>query len=442
MGIPQVYIRPELVPAEDNIMGILAGSRWVVCSDRNDNSVFTDFNGTQIKSTVPFLERFYVTNVKGNFLHIYSDPNPDVSGNLSQKASDRGWINKSQVLLWRSCLYVNQKNSQKQMQVMTLGETDLFDLGKIQDNSKKGICIYRDPAFKVKTAARTEPRQLYFVYKALENALLIGTEKKIPYDSDPAEIILGWIPRDYSYILDSRVWVSPTTSILAEEERQSKHIVPIFFLDEMHAKSYKLNPVFDSKFMIWQFTSNSSASDWPCFPLIETKRGILKVKIIDEEFKTGYGTSKPEWMENDLFRTITLINNVDLNMVTLNMRSLLDNITEPIDRGLLRESLLALFKKEQEDLTDELIYSLTIREIFENLFWIINSDDPLLNLPLRKINDQASIPDPFLTTIIQNINASEKALKKVLNTDSYGDKVMSFVSHNTRYFWIDLSLFP
>ena len=353
MGIPQVYVRPELESTEANIMGILAGSRWVVCSDRNDNTVFSDFNGTQVKSKVPFLERFYVTNVKGDFLHIYSDPNPDVNGNLSQKASDRGWINKSKVLLWHSCLLVKQKQSKKQMQVMTLGQTDFFDMDLNQDNSKKGISIYRDPGFKEKKGSRTDPRQLYFVYKTEGNALLIGTERKMPIDSDPADIILGWIPRDYSYIHDSRVWVSPNKSGFAESERQSKQIVPVLFLDETHAKQYRLNQEFDKKFIIWQLAPNNNANDWPCFPLIETKAGIVKVKIIDEEFKTGFGATKPEWMENDLFSMTTLINNLDLNTVTINMRNLLDNVGEPIDRDALKKVLLSLYKKDQDDLGDE-----------------------------------------------------------------------------------------
>lgn len=423
-------------------MGILAGSRWQVSSDRNENAVFADFNGVQIKSRASFLQTFYVTNVKGDFLHIYTDPNPETDGNLSQKAIDRGWINKSKVLLWQSCLLAMQKNSKKHMQVMTLGQTDFFDLGETKDSSKKGIAIYRDPGFKEKAGLRTDPRQLYFVYKVEGNALLIGKEKKIPFDSDPAEILLGWIARDNSYILDSRVWVSSNNSFLAVDERQTKHIVPIFFLDESHAKQYRLNPEFDNKFVIWRDAVSEKNFDWHCFPLIEITSDIVKVKIIDEEFKTGYGPAKPIWLENALYSTITLINTYDLNTVTFNMRALLDDIPEPIDRVSLKKSLLSYYKKDKEDLRDDVIYNLPIREIFENLFWIINSDDQMLNLPFSKIDDPAIVSDQFINSFLHSVNTSEKALKKIVNTDNYKDKVRSFVSNNVRYFWIDLSLFP
>ena len=442
MGIPQVYIRPELIPTEDNIMGILAGSRWQVFSERNDNAVYADFNGTQVKSRAKFLEAFYVTNVKGDFLHIYSDPNPEVNGNLSVKAAERGWINKSNVLLWHSSLLVMQMNSKKQMQVMTLGQTDFFDMGQTNDSSRKGIAIYRDPGFKDKTGSRTDAKQLYFVYKTEKNALLIGTEKKILVDTDPAEVILGWIARDNCYILDSRVWVSENSSLLAVDERQSKHINPVLFLDETHAKQYRLNQVFDQKFVIWQRATKDKSTERQCFPLIEKKAGIVKVKIIEDDFKTGFGASKPDWMENDLFRMVTLINTTELNTVTINMRALLDNISEPIDRNALKKSLLSLYKKDKEDLRDDAIYNLPVREIFENLFWIVNSDDPMLTLPFSKVDDPGMISEPFLKSILQSVSASEKTLLKIVNSDNSQQREGSFISHDLRYYWLDLSLFP
>ena len=442
MGIPQVYIRPELIPAEDNIMGILPGSRWIVCSDRISNAVFTDFTGNTLKSKVSFLEAFYVTNVKGEFLHLYTDPHPDADGILSPKAVDRGWISKSKVLLWRSCLLVNQNSSKKQMQVMTLGQTDLFDPGQGAGNARQGIAIYKDPNFKEKTTVRTQPEQLYFVYKTEGNALLIGTEKRIALDAEPAEIVLGWIPRDFSYILDSRTWISPNNALAAISERQSKNIDPICFLDETHAKSYKLSQEYDKKFVIWQFSAAGKVTDWPYFPLIEQKGGILKAKIIDDEFKTGYGPMKADWMENDLFCLTTLINNADLNAVTINMHTLLDNSVDPVDRDAFKKTILILFKKEQDALTDNLINNLPVREVLESLFWIVNLDDPALNQPFRDLSDPALVPDQFFKTFTNSVKTSEKSLSKIINTNNFGDKATSFISNNTRYFRIDLSLFP
>ncbi len=423
-------------------MGILAGSRWQVFSERNDNAVYADFNGIQVKSRAKFLEAFFVTNVKGDFLHIYSDPNPEANGNLSAKASERGWINKSNVLLWHSCLLVMQMNSKKQMQVMTLGQTDFFDMGQTDDSIRKGIAIYRDPGFKDKTEFRTDPKQLYFVYKTEKNSLLIGTEKKVLVDTDPAEIILGWIARDNCYVLDSRVWVSENSSIQAVDERREKKIVPALFLDEAHAKEYLLNQEFDKKFVIWQNSNKNSSTKKQCFPLIERKAGIVKVKIIEDDFKTGFGCIKPVWMENDLFRMVTLINTSELNAVTISMRTFLDNIIGPIDRDVLKKSLLSLYKKDKEDLRDDAIYNLPIREIFENLFWIINSDDTMLTLPFSKIDDSGMVSDQFLKSFLQSVSSSEKTLLKIVNADNSQERDGSFVSHDMRYYWLDLNLFP
>ena len=98
--------------------------------------------------------------------------------------------------------------------------------------------------------------------------------------------------------------------------------------------------------------------------------------------------------------------------------------------------------KLDDDLSDDFIYNLTTREIVENLFWIINNDDPLLNMPFRNIDNPSMVSDQFLTSLIQSLKVSEKVLQKIANTNNYGERVRSFVSNNTRYFWIDISLFP
>ena len=194
--------------------------------------------------------------------------------------------------------------------------------------------------------------------------------------------------------------------------------------------------------MIWQNAGNVKSVEKKCFPLIEMKAGIAKVKIIDDDFKIGYGTTKPDWMENNLFRMVTLINTSELSSVTINMRAFLDNIREPIDRDVLKKSLLSLYKKDKEDLRDDVIYDLPIREIFENLFWIVNSDDRMLTLSFSKIDDPGVITDQFLSSILQSVSSSEKTLLKIVNADNSRQREASFVTHDVRYYWLDLSLFP
>ena len=80
--------------------------------------------------------------------------------------------------------------------------------------------------------------------------------------------------------------------------------------------------------------------------------------------------------------------------------------------------------------------------VLENILWLVRTRDEWLELPLKELDNATSIPDNKIQSLMQSIIASEKALDHIVNMGKYENKVTSFISNNTRYYWIDISLFP
>ncbi len=441
MGIPQVYIIPELKPKEENIMGILSGTQWLIYSDREKNTTYLGADGADPTGTMGFLEPAYVTNIKGDWLHISSDPTPGLDGILSKSAVDRGWIAKQSVLLWKSSLRDKLGKATQSVQLFTLRQDELFGFTGNGDKKHQGISIYHDPFFKNKTNLLTEPLELYFVYKEENNALLIGKETRIPVNSDPNEVILGWIAKDYGYILDTRIWISLNHSPLAQKEFETKGIMPTILADRQQAIDFMQTTSINKNYIILQLPIANSGTDWHCFPLVSESEGIYKVTLIEDEIKAGYCPNTIRGVENPLFTKVTLISISELNRVVSNMHELLDAAVEPINRELLTSTLLKLYKRDAYELNDETVFALTIKDVMDNLFWIINDDMLWFKNPFSKLNDETHIPDNEILILLKKIMGSEVELNKLVNNTKL-ELPVSFVSNNTRYVWVDITKFP
>jgi hypothetical protein len=437
--IPQIYILPEIDGNEDNILEISLGTKWEVISDRSENLTFTDYSGQIVKEKVKFLESYYVCNEVGDYLHIFSDSNPDLQkGILGKTTIDRGWIRKSTLLLWKHCLI--EKSTKRNIQLLTFRHADIFTLGSPEQNGQNGIVVYNDPDLKVISKVRTQADQLYYIYKTSANAYLIGTNRRIPAGTDPREIIIGWIPINYSYRLDNRIWISPNMTTSAIEERNGLNVQPSLLMAENQAILFKETGDFDKKFLMWQLPQNQISSSCVCFPLVSEKNGVFKIKYVEDDFRTGYAPFTINGLQSPLFRRVTLMNTSELNHVILNMERLSIQAKDLENRDEIRKCLVNLLKgSDYSDFDEEIINNLTFREIFESLFWITTSTDPIMNYKLRKISDTTLMPDNALLPVLTNINRCLQELNKIANLQILE---CTFISNDIRYFFIDLNLLP
>jgi hypothetical protein len=438
IGAPQIYNRPVMGAMDETNLEIIPGSRWEVYSDRSDNVLYSDNQGRYVKGITNFMESFYVTNEAGEYLNVFFDPTPDKGGMISPNGYEKGWIKKSTLLLWRNCLI--EPSTNRQIQVMTFESQDFFTTNDSVSDRQNGIVIYDDPFLKDKTAWKTEAKQFYFIFKKEGTSLLIGTKKRIMSDNDPKNIILGWVPEDYCYYLTSRLWITPNTSQEAEDERKITNVFPVLFNDKNQALNFRSNTNYDQNNKIWQWNQTESLSEWPCFPLVNVDNDIAKVKIVDEDFKTAYAPLRIDGLNNSLFLVTTLIDYPELGSVISSMKYLLEKAAITQDQTELLKTLIAIYRKEYGEVNENIILNLSFRQFFESFFWITTSQDQIMQLALRKLNDPTVINDDMIDKMVQRLKYCEENLDKLANSRSFSN-TLSFTSNNTRYFWIDLSFF-
>jgi hypothetical protein len=438
MGVPQGYIRPEMENTEDNSMGILTGSRWEVFSDRPGNNTCTDFTGKTTKYKAGFLESFYVTNEVEGYLHIYSEPLPGNSGILSPKAIDKGWIKKSAVLLWRNCIISN--SNKRQILVMTYGNPDLFDSAMLDGVNQNGVDIFYDPFLKEKRNIKTQFRKVYFVYKKVGDAILLGEKKRISINSDPAPVILGWVPLEYCYFLNTRVWVCANKNPEGIKEMDIKKVVPSLFIEESQAMTFNKTMDADRRYIIWQETPDQNNRTLYCFPEVSKKDKVVQVKVVENNFETGFAPLQPDSMKYPVFIEVALITNDDLSSVVSNIKKLQESAGDLYDREEIKKCLINLYKNEYSGLSDDYIKNLTLREVLDGILWMTNSPDPFLNNPVRRITDSSLIDDIKIIELFNKIKTSVVEMNKILSNDVQTTRY-SYISNGIRYYWIASSLF-
>ena len=422
----------------DNSLGIVTGLRWEVFSDRSGNNTYTDSGGKTIKFKAGFLESFYVTNEINDYLHVFSDPSPENSGILSNNAVDKGWIKKSNVILWRNCIISG--SSKLQLQVMTHGSPELFDTDIPDSLTQGGVDVYTDPLMRVKGDGKTRIRRVYFVYKKQGNAILLGEKKRIPFNSSVSKVIIGWVPEEYCYFLNTRIWISANKNEEAVKEMAMKRIIPSLFIEESQANAFVKTMESESRYILWQQIPDQNNKQWTCFPLISKTDEVFKVSIVENNFETGYAPVHPAGMENPIFSEVTLISNDELSNVVSNISKFVLAAGDDFDRQEILKCLITLYKNEYNGLNDDYIKNLSIREIFDGLFWLSNSSDAYLNSAARKILDPTVIGDDKITGLLNKMKVSVIEMKKIIN-ESHQVKGSVFISNGMRYYWIDLALF-
>jgi len=440
MGIPQAFFHPEPGLNEDNIMGMVPCTLWQVFSDRSNNPLYADPEGRQVSGRAGFMDPFYVNNAKGDFLHVYTDPQPDEKNNcLSKAAVDKGWIKKTQVLLWRTCLINDKNKAYPYMQVLTLGEPD-FLLSGNDEESTRGLTIYRDPSFNDKTSLTTNRKDLYFVYKMVNGALLIGTERRIPEGSTADNNLVGWVPADYTYFLNSRLWLMPAGTPQTAVKNDSIY-PPILFIDRDHALDYQRTGKADPKYAVWQ-PSGPESADPVFFPVTEEKDHVLRVQVINESMKTGFGVERVMNAPSNSFRKVTFISYTQLNQVLKNFQNIVEQSGEPPDRLRFKDAVFRYYKENHDNITNDSIAALPLVRVLEDCFWFIRSESPWLQLPAKELSDPDRIPDSWFSAFFQSVLASEKRLSRIVNTEKYDGSIRTVVSNNSRYLWIDVEQFP
>jgi hypothetical protein len=321
---------------------------------------------------------------------------------------------------------------------MTLSQTGLMATEPSGLNESNGVNIFLDPELTTKKLnVTTRVRQLYYIYDITPKSILIGSERRI--SSDIKNIILGWVPVGFCFILKNRIWIEPNQDPEAIAERKGKQIIPTLVVDEICAENFRNNLPIPDRLIIWpENRKDEFISNWFRFPLLSNDRSILKVKIVDADFKTAYTTERIENLKYPVFKKVTLISSFDLHNVISNMNSVIESSGGEQERKNFQKKIVNLVKEEFSGMEEDQILNFSFHQIFENLFWYCSPEQPLAGYKLRYLSDPQYISSQAVLGFVSGLMTKVKELNRIAIQDI--DK-NSFVSNGTRYFWISLDNF-
>jgi hypothetical protein len=436
MCFPEIYVVPSIGVEDENVLNVVPGTKWVVFSDGEQN-IPDPLKPDKTYSTLhlKFLDPLFVVDEKQAFVHIYQDQQFDALLNkFSPHAKDLGWIAKSQVLMWKHCLI--DSISQQALQAIILSEAGTMQ-AEGDGSTNEGIQVFLDPDLKLKSNAKSQAKQIYTIFKMTNKSILLGRDRRITSDSLIKSSILGWVARNHCYILDNNYWLDPVATEIHHAEGTVQDS-PSILIDEVHAVEFKKNRRINDVFVLWTAQENNVKSPlWLRFPVVSEKNGIAKVKVIEEDLRTGYAPIFFDGDDSPLFRKIALISQNQLAEIIYNMRRMSEALDKPDKRENLRKTFYNLLSSEYSGIAEKKIENLSFQEIFNLTLYFCRTDNGIMKLKMRKLQDPEVVTDQALDELHRIIKDKEKELNNIMNS---GQEKHSFVSNDIRFYWVDLDL--
>jgi len=264
----------------------LPGRPWYVFSDRGNNQTFTRPGGGSPNAVLDFMEKLWVVEKEGDWLHLVKDEQPN-GLSLSNNFSDYGWVQLDKLLLWKRCMVTPNKISRKAMILNTVSAIETAEDIEATilkfESGPDGLGDY--------TGDETLLFQFFYVYKTTEEWILLGENPDLRVEEKEAkQDIAGWAPKNRVTPWNHRVAVEPNWEPTAKRER-CRGTRAIFVTDESQALRFRNNISVRPSTIVWKQDKcndpNRPPADWRRFPIlsfssIEGDENIFKAGVIGQ----------------------------------------------------------------------------------------------------------------------------------------------------------------
>ncbi|PSJ72160.1 hypothetical protein C7N43_35640 [Sphingobacteriales bacterium UPWRP_1] len=263
LEIPEKYARPQEDVSTAKTSDVLKGKVWAVYSDRAKNYTYTEAGGSTQQATLGFLEEVYPVDEKGDFLHVVQGSLKEGSLKV-QLTSDKGWISKSNLLLWSNCL-VTQDNITKK--AMLLNTPEGLREKSVIVNGAEEIRFYSDPKLSGLTDKYSRLFHIFFIFKQEGNSLLLGVNDK----HNPTyvkENVVGWVSLNKITEWNHRVAIEPNAEDYAT--RNGKGVKAMVFDTKLSAEAYSEGENVGSTHVFWDSDDSGERKigEWRRFPVL------------------------------------------------------------------------------------------------------------------------------------------------------------------------------
>ena len=489
LDTPWRWIKPSWSGAVDTLS--TTGQTWVVFSDRDENPAYLDAGSNVIKTKVQYMDRFYVSEKEGTWLHIYKDGvEAEKYKTLGPGKEDVGWINIQNLLPNRTCLLSKEKVSMKAM-ILTPGFSEGADNDKTGGKELRVVQLYQDPASQKKISCRTAKFQIFYVYKHIPElppykSFLLGTSPQFREFNN--RCIAGWIDARKVMIWNNQLALITNTDSAAVKERKISKNHARVFLSVDAARKYRENiSAFNPESVLWEADSCPGRKDVTSysmrFPVLSVMAGgnpdgvILQVLVpiflspatdpspAVTSFLLGQGISAEEISQHkDAHRTIYCVGYTPLTMAgntfplwekqyllgtdeIYRLVKMLENIDDrSISEKEMRENVGSYF---QNSLLNESI------EIKSNADAVHNgkagngntkvtsiSCSDLARFSLQDIADPAKVSNQDIKTFLLICGKKYRSLNSIYQGVGSGANRYIWISDDNKYYWIPQRLFP
>ena len=187
---------------------------WAVYSDRKDNEVFYDAYGTEVKGRLPYMGRYFVDKVDGNWIHLVTVNTSGISGHKVDE--NIGWIEATKLVLSKYPVLSDNGAPKKKMVLMSASD---FDPDKVNNRIFDDKHYFSNPEVqngnllkKYETRKKADKFKILFVIKETTSAVLLAASDKISQSSE----VYGWIHQFKTTAWDTRVCLEPVSGRKAQ----------------------------------------------------------------------------------------------------------------------------------------------------------------------------------------------------------------------------------
>lgn len=282
MELPEKYKVPVEFIGQDVAEEFIEGTTWQVFSVNHQTQTYKDHLAKEPFKTVGFLESFLVVEDSTYCLKLYKDPNLNIDGTLSDEAEFFGWVPKADLLLWNHALVTLKGHIDKK--AMILNTVSSIEKAKRGDNNNI-VSFCSDANLKNETGKTSNLFQVFYVYKMIDNAVLLGKVARISDKEFVKDDIVGWVSVDRVNFWDHRIAVEPNFEEEAVEERKTAGLKTVIFNSRSQAKSLLNNQPFDQDAVLWNADpyDERNIGDWRRFPLLRRySDNTLRIGVMGE----------------------------------------------------------------------------------------------------------------------------------------------------------------
>jgi len=444
LEIPVKYITPKEGVSLSLDENKRTGSCWTVFSDRHGNFTYESATGKTIKRTIGFMNCFFVAEENTERVHLIKDKN--YKNGFSSGAEDYGWIEKDNLLLWDHCLItkdnrINKKGFFANSIVFTEENNVRIDIQRLNTYYNPGLTLY--------ASSKIHLKDILYIYKITENAILLG-KNHITDNYLAKDEIFGWVSSNSIVIWDNRIAVEPNWKKNAVDERRQHSIVTTFFIDAPKAKMFAKQKPISNKYIIWSNDSyeKRNIGDWRRFPLLSYNKEsqIIKAGIIGDVLNIGvdmylpaYAPMKVNGLKYPLFNFVILVTLRELGDLLTKYDALADAYISSSQRQKLKEVWLELLLNQLGDeFSRERAENMPFEKINEKVFGLPGISG-LSNIRLADITNPSVVSDSKFYEYFQSIKFKRIEIDKIYNNKDYE---YGFYSYDTQYFWISQDLLP